>query len=154
MTEHTRRTVLKAAGASTLAVAVAGCTGGDDDEGNGDENGDDADEFEIDPDTKIVLEGYASGWNGLEPEAIDGETNPTLVLEEGGEYTMEWVNGQSMAHDLQIWDDADEVVDELSTEEVGSEGEGATLEFTASSEMVTYVCSLHAGNQIGDLVVE
>lgn len=145
--------MLKAAGASTFAVAVAGRTGGDNDEGNGDENGGD-DEFEIDPDAKIVLEGYASGWDGLEPGPIEGETNPTLVLEQGGEYTMEWVSGQNMGHDLQIRDDADEVVDELATEEVGSEGEGATLEFTVSSEVVTYVCSLHAGNQIGDLVVE
>ena len=152
MTEHTRRTVLKAAGASTLAVAVAGCTGGDDE--NGDENDDDSDGFEIDPDTKIVLEGYASGWEGLEPEGIEDETNPTLVLEEGGAYTMEWVNGESMAHDLQIWNDDDEVVGDLSTEEVSTEGEGATLEFTADPEMVTYVCSLHSGSQNGDLVVE
>ncbi|WP_440769238.1 plastocyanin/azurin family copper-binding protein [Natronorubrum sp. DTA28] len=150
MTEHTRRTVLKAAGATTIAAVAAGCLGGDDD--NGDDNGDDT--YEIDPGTDIVVDGYNSHWEGVEPSAIDGVENPTLVLEEGEDYTIEWVNADNMAHDLQIWDDGGDVVDELATDEVAAEGDSASLDFTASSEMAAYVCSLHSGSQYADLVVE
>ncbi|WP_436343299.1 PKD domain-containing protein [Natronorubrum sp. FCH18a] len=149
MTVHTRRTVLKAAGASTIAAVVAGCSGSDDDDGDSDD-----DTFEIDSGTEIVVHGYNSHWEGAAPDDIDDLENPTLVLEEGEQYTIEWVNGDDIAHDLQIWDADDEVVDELATEEVADEGEGATLEFTADAEMVTYVCSFHSGSQRGELVVE
>ncbi|MDG5759836.1 twin-arginine translocation signal domain-containing protein [Natronococcus sp. A-GB1] len=156
MTDHTRRTVLKAVGASTLAIALAGCAG-DDDNGDDDdeENGNGADgEFEIEAGTEIVLDGYSSHWEGLEPSEIEEEENPTLVLEEGEEYTIEWINADGITHDLQIWDEDDELVDDLATDSVEEEGEGDSLEFTAEPEMVTYVCEYHEANQIGDLVVE
>ncbi|WP_245724207.1 plastocyanin/azurin family copper-binding protein [Natronorubrum texcoconense] len=153
MTEHTRRTVLKAAGATTIAAVAAGCLGGDDDDGDDNGNGDD-DTFDIDAGTEIVVDGYNSHWEGVEPSAIDGVENPTLVLEEGEEYTIEWVNADNMAHDLQIWDDGGDVVDELATDEIAAEGDSATLDFTASAEMAAYVCSLHSGSQYADLVVE
>ncbi|WP_394739940.1 PKD domain-containing protein [Natronococcus roseus] len=152
MTDHTRRTVLKAAGASTIAIALAGCAG-DDDNGDDEENGADG-EFEIEAGTEIVLDGYSSHWEGLEPSEIEGEENPTLVLEEGEEYTMEWINADGVAHDLQIWDEDDELVDDLATDSIEDEGESDSLEFTAEPEMVTYVCEYHETNQIGDLVVE
>ncbi|WP_440765386.1 plastocyanin/azurin family copper-binding protein [Natronorubrum sp. DTA7] len=156
MTEHTRRTVLKAAGATTIAAVAAGCLGDDDDgdgDGNGDDNGDD-ETFEIDAGTEIVVDGYNTHWEGVEPSPIDGVENPTLVLEEGEEYTIEWVNADDMAHDLQIWDDGGDVVDELTTDQIDSEGDSASLEFTAAAEMAAYVCSLHSGSQYADLVVE
>ncbi|ELY54589.1 blue (type 1) copper domain-containing protein [Natronococcus amylolyticus DSM 10524] len=157
MTDHTRRTVLKAAGASTIAIALAGCAGDDDngDDNDDEENGNGADgEFEIEAGTEIVLDGYSSHWEGLEPSEIEGEENPTLVLEEGEEYTMEWINADGVTHDLQIWDEDDELVDDLATDSIDDEGESDSLEFTAEPEMVTYVCEYHETNQIGDLVVE
>ena len=157
MTDHTRRTVLKAAGASTIAIALAGCAGDDDNGDDGDDeengNGDDG-EFEIEAGTEIVLDGYSSHWECLEPSEIEGEENPTLVLEEGEEYTMEWINADGVTHDLQIWDEDDELVDDLATDSIDDEGESDSLEFTAEPEMVTYVCEYHETNQIGDLVVE
>lgn len=161
MTDHTRRTVLKAAGASTIAIALAGCAGDDDngedgdDEENGDDNGEDAaDGYEIEAGTEIVLDGYSSHWEGLEPGEIEGAENPTLVLEEGEEYTIEWINADGVNHDLQIWDEDDELVDDLATDSIDAEDESDSLEFTAEPEMVTYVCEYHEANQIGDLVVE
>jgi hypothetical protein len=157
MTEHTRRTVLKAAGASVFVIATAGCLGDDgDDEGgdNGDDAGGDDNEFEIDPETEIVLDGYSSHWEGIEPSEIDGEENPTLILEDGEEYTMEWINADGVDHDLQIWDDSNDLVDDLATDSISDEGEGDSLKFTASDEMTTYVCEYHDANQVGDLVVE
>ncbi len=148
---------------SALAVGLAGCA--DDNDGpepddDGEEPADDADDdadvdgYEIDGGTEIVLDGYSTHWEGVEPGEIDGEENPTLVLEAGEEYTIEWVNADDVLHDLRIWDDDDEVVDDLISDEVDEEGESATLEFTASEEMTTYVCSYHQAQQVGDLVVE
>ncbi|ELY61778.1 cupredoxin domain-containing protein [Natronolimnohabitans innermongolicus] len=141
---RTRRSVLSAAGAAAITVAAAGCLGSDDD----------GEEYEIDPEEDILLEGYRSYWVGLEPESIDGVENPTLVLEDGGEYTMEWINSGDMHHDLAIWDDGNDVVDDLQTDQVSVGGEGEVLEFTADPEMVTYVCTFHESSQIGDLIVE
>ncbi|GEM_PF-1182664 len=153
---------------SALAVGLAGCaddTDGPEPDDDGDEPEDDGDEpdddddagdtdgYEIDAGTEIVLDGYSTHWEGLEPSEIEGEENPTLVLEAGEEYTIEWVNADGVLHDLQIWDD-DDVVDDLVSDEVEEEGESATLEFEASEEMASYVCSYHQAQQIGDLVVE
>jgi plastocyanin len=152
---------------SALAVGLAGCADddgpepdddtADDGEEPADDDGDDAgdaDGYEIDAGTEIVLDGYSTHWEGLEPDEIDGEENPTLVLEAGEEYTIEWVNADDVLHDMQIWDDDDGTVDDLVSDEVEEEGESATLEFEASEEMTTYVCSYHQAQQVGDLVVE
>jgi plastocyanin len=151
--------MLQATGASVFVVAAAGCLGDDDgesdDNGEDDGNGDNADgEFKIDPGTEVVLDGYSSHWEGVEPSDIDGEQNPTLVLEDGGDYTIEWINADGVNHDLQIWDEDDELIDDLATESISDEGEGDSLSFTADAEMATYVCEYHATNQVGDLVVE
>ena len=163
MTDYNRRTILHAAGASTLAVAVAGCLGDDDNgdsdsaDGNGDDDGDDdggADGFEIDPGTEIVFDGLTQGWVGLEPSAIDGEENPTLVLQEGEEYTMGWTDGDGSQHNIEIWDDGGDVVDDLQTDLTADPDDDQFLEFTASTEMAEYVCEPHATTMIADIVVE
>lgn len=161
MTDHTRRTLLKAAGASTFAIAVAGCLGSDDNDNDGDDGNDDGnndagavDGFEIDAGTEIEFDGYTQYWEGLEPADIAGEQNPTLVLEEGGEYTMTWINADGVTHDLQIWDDNGDLVDDLATESIGAEGDSDSLEFEATAEMTTYICQYHTGSQVGDIVVE
>ncbi|NGM68201.1 PKD domain-containing protein [Natronolimnobius sp. AArcel1] len=147
-------------GASLATAVVAGCLGDDDDETAADtgDDGTDTDAgsngIEIEAGTEIVFDGYTHHWAGLEPDAIAGDENPTLILEEGGEYTMEWINADGVTHDLQIWDESDDVVDDLATDSINEEGDSDSLEFTAESEMVTYVCSYHVGTQVGDLVVE
>lgn len=149
-----RRTVLRVGGASIATVLIAGCMGSDDDDGgNGDAGNGDASGIEIDPGTDIVFDGYSTHWEDLQPSAIDGEENPTLVLEDGGEYTMEWINADGVTHDLEIQDEDGAVVDDLATDAIGGEGEGATLEFTATPEMAEYVCTFHSP-QRGDIVVE
>jgi hypothetical protein len=159
MTDQTRRTVLKAAGASTIAIAAAGCLGDDgdneeDENGENEENGDGNGEFQIEAGTEIVLDGYSSHWEGVEPSEIGGERNPTLALEEREDYTIEWINADGVNHDLQIWDENDDLVDDLATDSIDAEGESDSLEFTADPDMTTYVCEYHASNQVGDLVIE
>lgn len=113
------------------------------------------DGFEIDPDETIVFEGYITHWEGVEPDPLAGEENPTIVLQEGEEYEMRWINGDDQFHNLEIWDEDEEIVDDLVTEDIDSEGgESEPLAFTASEEMVTYVCRYHQGQQRGDIVVQ
>ena len=143
-----RRTTLKLVGAAGTAALVAGCGGNGDD----DDNGNGEDEFNVAPGT-VSFEGYSSHWEGVGGD-IDGVNNPTLVLEDGGEYTFEWTNGDGILHDMQIWDADDNVVDDLISDEEDTEGETVSLDFTASSDMAYYVCSYHSTQQIGELRVE
>ncbi len=143
MQDRNRRWFLKAAGATVVAGTLAGCIGDDDDD-------------EIGPDdwegiTEITLEGYADRWEGMEPSFIDGVANPTLYLTEGEEYTIEWVNGDGVDHNLQIENDAGDVLYE--TEFVSGVGNGDTLTFTATAEMTTYICDVHRAQQVGDIEI-
>ncbi|MCU4972125.1 plastocyanin/azurin family copper-binding protein [Halobacteria archaeon AArc-m2/3/4] len=114
--------------------------------GNGAEDWGDVDE--------IVLDGYTAGWEGVEPEMIEGEENPTLELTAGTEYEITWENADGDPHNIEIWDDDDEVVDDYQTEIIDEEGETQTLEFEATEEMAAYVCEVHIGTMIGDIEVQ
>ncbi|ARS89849.1 plastocyanin/azurin family copper-binding protein [Natrarchaeobaculum aegyptiacum] len=149
-----RRTALKLTGGAAATALVAGCN----DNGNGNGEDDDADAepdgFEIEPGTEIEFDAQTPGWVGMEPAEIDGEENPTLILEEGEEYTMGWNEGDGAEHNIEIRDDGGDVVDDLQTEEVTEGGEDQFLTFEASSEMAAYVCDPHETTMNGDLVVE
>ena len=149
-----RRTALKVTGAAAATALIAGCS--DDDNGNGNGNGDDDgdDGIAIEPGTEIEFDAQTAGWEGMAPDEIDGETNPTLVLEEGEEYTMGWNEGDGSTHNIEIWDDNGEVVDDLQTDLESEGGDDQFLTFEASAEMAEYVCEPHEGTMIGDLQVE
>lgn len=154
VTNTTRRRFLTAAGGTSM-VLLAGCLG-DDDESNEppDDEGDDINEFEIEPGTTIVLDGYSSHWEGVEPTDIEGVENPTLVLSEGEEYEMEWINADNIVHNLEIHDDDGQPVNNLVTDDIQEEGQRSDpLQFTASAEMAEFICNFHPG-QRGELVVE
>jgi hypothetical protein len=157
--------MLKAAGASMLIVGAAGCMGeDDDDDNNGDEQTDDdqddqddgdGGELSIDPGETILLEGYTSGWVGAEPSEIEGEENPTLVLQDGEDYEIAWEQGDGSSHDLVLWDEDEEVVDDYETPpttEPDPEGD-QLLEFTATDEIAYYRCTPH-GNMQGEIEIE
>lgn len=146
-----RQFVLLAGGVMT--ATLAGCVGDDDDNDVGDDDAD-VEGFEIDPGTTIEFEGYTEHWLGLAPESIDGEENPTLILEDGGEYEMGWTNGDGALHNLEIRDDDREIVDDLQTESLDETDATDSLSFTASPEMTTYICRYHETTQRGDLVVQ
>lgn len=155
-----RRRYLKVAGATGAVALVAGCADDDPVEPDDEEPVDDEDEdddvegFEIEPGTDIEFDAQTPGWVGIEPGEIDGEENPTLVLQEGEDYTIGWPEESDGAqHNIEIRDEDDEVVDDLQTEIVEEPGEDQVLEFTASEEMVTYICEPHATTMVGDLEV-
>ena len=153
-----RRTAMKLTGAAAATALVAGCS---DDDDNGDEPADDdgngngdADGIEIEPGTQIMFAGLTQGWEGIEPSDIEGDENPTLILQEGEEYEIGWTDGDGSQHNIEIRDDGGDVVDDLQTELVSEADDDQILEFEASSEMAQYVCEPHETTMVGDLVVE
>ncbi|MCU4926945.1 hypothetical protein OB905_13300 [Halobacteria archaeon AArc-dxtr1] len=150
---------MKVTGATAATALVAGCgdDNGDDDGNGDDDNGDEAEAIE--PGEQILLEGITSGWEGLEPESIAGETNPTLVLEEGETYEIGWTQGDGSGHNVIIWDENEDLVDDYylygDEEEVitDPDDDGDFLEFEASSDMAYYRCYPH-GQMQGDIQLE
>lgn len=102
---------------------------------------------------EIVLDGYTEGWEGVEPEPIAGEQNPTVTLIEGQEYDFTWENADGQPHNIAIWDSNDEAVVE-ATDLIDSEGETQTLTVEASEEMAAYVCEVHPQTMIANIQIE
>lgn len=141
MQARNRRWFLRAAGATIATAAIAGCVG--------DDGSDDEDAWaDV---SEITLEGYSTGWVGVSPDVIADEENPTLVLQEGEEYTIEWINGDNLAHDMEIQDSDATVLHE--TETVETEDESTSVTFEATAEMTAYECSYHRGIQRGDIEI-
>ncbi|WP_076608127.1 cupredoxin domain-containing protein [Natronorubrum thiooxidans] len=157
MTENTgfsRRTALKIAGVTGMAV-LAGC-GGDGENGNGAaEDGNGAADEDWGAVEEFYFDGQVSHWGGIEPAFLEGEENPTLTLIEGQEYTFRWVNNDGQTHNLEIRDENDEVIDDYQSDDVGEEGEETSLEgVVATQEMTTYICQYHEATQVGDITIE
>ena len=110
--------------------------------------------FELEPEADIRFSGQTVSWEGVAPSVLEGVENPTLVLQEGEQYSIGWTEGDGMPHNLQIRNDSNEVVDDLATEVVAEPGKDQILEFTASSEMTQYVCHPHETTMVGSIRVE
>lgn len=54
---------------------------------------------------EIELAGLTPGWEGVAPSEIEGETNPTLTLVAGEEYTVTWTNEDGQPHNFVIEDE-------------------------------------------------
>lgn len=117
---------------------------------NGD--GDGADPSAWEDVEEVFLDGYTEAWEGVAPEPINGEENPTLVLFEGNEYTVTWENRDGAPHDFALWDENEEVID--STEQTDEEGETLSLTFEATTDIAQYVCTVHPTTMIGDVQIE
>ncbi len=142
-----RRRMLTLTGVATSTALVAGCGGGG---GNGNGNGGNgngsggADGYEISPDQDIRFDGQTSAWIGLQPSSIEGEENPTLILEAGETYSIGWTEGDGAAHNLELRNDDGEVVDDYTTgDPVSDPGSDETFEFEAQDVMTLYRCQPH-----------
>lgn len=99
----------------------------------------------------IRLRGRIDGWRGREPEAVDGETNPTLEFRAGETYSITWVNHDGEPHNLAIQTEGGEVL--ARTEIVEEEDATRTLTFTATPEMAEYLCEVHPNTMRGTFSV-
>ncbi|RKD89010.1 cupredoxin domain-containing protein [Halopiger aswanensis] len=104
---------------------------------------------------EIVLSATTAGWEGIAPAAIEGEKNPTLVLEAGAEYVITWRNDDGQPHNIEIWDESESVLDGYETELMDEKDETQSLEIEARDEMAEYVCEIHADwSKRGDIEIE
>lgn len=158
-----RRTAVRTA-AVACAAGLAGCgaPGSDpteegtppvDDEEH-DPEGDPDEEHDLDEEewsgvTEITLEAYDEGWEGVEPEVIEGDLNPTFLLEDGVEYEVSFEIGDDEPHNLAFEAGGEEVL--TATETVEGEGEGASLQVEASEDLERYVCEVHRDSMEGTI---
>ncbi|MDQ2050199.1 plastocyanin/azurin family copper-binding protein [Natronolimnohabitans sp. A-GB9] len=179
----TRRTILRVGTTVASAGVLAGCleeAGTDselDDSSDDESNGTDADEategdadadaddvadesdngrneYEAAPGEEIVFYGDQAYWEGKEPRDIEGKANPTLVLEEGKAYTIGWDEGDGVAHNIELRDEDDAVVDDYATDITDDPGDDQFIEFEATEELATYVCAPHAAIMRGEIRIE
>lgn len=126
----------------------------DDDEEEEEDDDEDVDGYEIEAGEQIVFDGQTAGWVGKEPDDIDGEENPTLVLHAGEEYEIGWDEGDGSNHNIEIWDEDDELVEDYETDIVDDPDDDQMLEIEATEEMAYYVCQPHQDTMRGELQVE
>lgn len=128
-----RRTVVKTTAAATTLLATAGMGAVTAQE------------------TTFRLGGEVGGWRGQSPSSIQGETNPTLDLEAGTEYTIVWENLDGAPHNVVIEDeDGNNLV---QTEIMSNQGTTQSVTFTASEEMNEYYCGVHPQSMRGSVNV-
>lgn len=154
-----RRTVLTACAAG--AASLAGCgnplsdSGGDKSNGTSDDGTNDTTGNESSggsgEGSTIRLGGESQGWSGEEPEAIRGETNPTLELQAGEIYEIVWENLDGAEHELILADQNGEEVEASESSE--SQGETVSLEFTAREELAEYFCEYHPDAMRGEIEI-
>ena len=106
----------------------------------------------IRPSQTIRLGGEISGWIGRTPAVIQAQTNPTLILEIGRTYRITWENTDGRQHNVALLDAEGAVLKRTSF--VTERGTVQTFTFTATREMVEYVCEAHPSSMRGDIRIE
>jgi glucose/arabinose dehydrogenase len=93
--------------------------------------------------------GEVPGWQGRAPASIEGQTNPTLELEEGQEYAITWENLDGLPHNVALLNREGEAIER--TEIISEQGATQTLQFTASTDIAEYVCEVHPASMRGSV---
>lgn len=150
-----RRTLLKSTGVAGVAI-LAGCGGSDNGYGSSDEeNGDGAADADWENVEEFYFNGQVSHWGAEEPTFLEGEENPTITLIDGQEYTFRWYNNDGITHNMEIRNEEGDVIEDYQSDDVGEEGEEASIEgVVASEEMTTYICQYHESTQVGEIEIQ
>lgn len=133
---QSRRTLLKAAAAVGLVGGIGEGVLAQDDETEV------AETFE--------LQGEIGGWVGVSPDYIEGEQNPTLVMEPGEDYEVIWENVDGASHNFAIEDESNNVF--VETDYASSIGATESVTFTAEEGFDNYVCHPHRKTMRGQVV--
>lgn len=91
-------------------------------------------------------------WVGVSPAEIEGDTNPTLSMVTGEEYTVEWTNTTGTSHNFVVVDEDGEEV--IASDGTAEEGDVETVEFTATEEMGAYYSESDPDQMGGEINVE
>ena len=130
-TEPSRRRFLRATAATGTLVGVGGLAGA-----------------QSRPET-IRLGGDIGGWRGRTPDAIAGETNPTLELKTETTYRITWENVDGQPHNVALLDNEGNTLQR--TDIISEKGATQTFEFTAREEMAEYLCEVHPTSMRGSV---
>lgn len=95
--------------------------------------------------------GEVAGWQGRAPPEIEGEVNPTIELEAGQEYEFWFENIDGAPHNIALQDSEGNVI--VRSDNITQEGATASVTFTATPQMVQYICTIHPTTMIGDVNV-
>ena len=145
-----RRTVL--AGLATATASLAGCGALESDSPEGEETPTTTPEDGGDEGVpQIRLGARADAWVGVQPEGIEEQENPSLVLRSGTPYEIVWENLDGEEHELLVLDgDGEELA---ASDASATEGDTVTLELTAEEEMEEYLCEYHPEEMRGEITI-
>ncbi|WP_265111633.1 cupredoxin domain-containing protein [Halosolutus halophilus] len=142
-THWSRRTALRFIGATTAATGLTTAVTAQEDDAEDDADGEETDRL------PIILAGRTEYWYGIAPEAIEGEENPALDLEEGQEYELVWINVDGVNHELVVESADGEELEASDTSETA--GEAVSMTFEASEDAAEYYCEFHPESMRGDV---
>ena len=131
----TRRRFLAALGATGVAINFGGTVLAQDD-GTPEDGGTTTSGGGEEPAETFVMGGRVEAWQGVAPESISSQDNPTLQLEADQTYVFVWENLDGQPHNFAIHDENDEplqvleVIDVPEDIPVPSEQLGTTQEGT------------------------
>ena len=95
--------------------------------------------------------GEVEAWHGRAPESISGQTNPTIHLTAGQEYRVVWENLDGQPHNFVVQNAEGTAI--VSSPIMSEEGATQTVTFTATQEMVQYICQVHPTTMVGDVEI-
>jgi plastocyanin len=100
---------------------------------------------------QVRLGGKVAGWQGVKPQSIKGETNPTLQFVAGQQVEVTWKNLDGQPHNFRVFDGNNNTL--VDSKIMSEQGATQTVTFTAKKEMVEYDCELHPSTMVGDVSV-
>lgn len=143
-----RRALLK--GTVPTTVLVSGCS--DLLEGDNQPDGQSPEDGEIrsgDVEQTFEFEAAMGGWVSTAPSDIEDAVNPTLDLEAGRTYEIQWTNMDGFEHNFVVLDTGGTEL--IRTGTIQQAGQTQVIRFTATEEMTQYMCEIHPSTMRGTL---
>lgn len=98
---------------------------------------------------RFELDCSMAGWRATAPADIRGEINPTLELEAGTTYVIEWTNTDGFEHNFVVADREGNQL--LRTGTVEEAGRSQIVKVTATEQMTRYFCEVHPATMRGNI---
>lgn len=93
------------------------------------------------------------GWVGQSPSSIQGQSAPTLGLQSGETYRIEWTNRTSNRHNLVVTKGYPGGTPVVRSNYLRQQGQSTSVTFTAESGLAAYFCEDHIGEK-GNIAVD
>jgi hypothetical protein len=94
----------------------------------------------------FALVGVVDGWQGVQPQSIADQTNPTLELQAGETYRLMWQNGDGQPHNFAFLDSEGNEVEALQPLEVEAAQLSGVFNNTTNASAVNITANETMGN--------